>query len=65
MSRVHNEISHFCLRKQYHILKDELLRATDAALKEGMFVDGKFTQQLENWLMTKMNSKLLTSMAML
>jgi dTDP-4-amino-4,6-dideoxygalactose transaminase len=50
-------INHFCLRRQYHTLKDELLNATNHAMREGLLVDGSFTRNFEQWLVQKTNAK--------
>lgn len=50
-------IPHFGLRRQYHLMKDELLGATNAALREGLLIDGTFTKQFEQWLAKKTNAK--------
>jgi len=43
-------IPHFGLKRQYNNLKEELLQATNDALKDGQLVGGKFTKQFEDWL---------------
>ena len=43
-------IQHFGLVRQYANLKDELLDATDRAMREGCLVDGPYVDQFENWL---------------
>jgi dTDP-4-amino-4,6-dideoxygalactose transaminase len=50
-------IPHFGLKRQYHSLKDELLQATNSALQDGLFVQGRFVQQFEEWLGKKTNAK--------
>jgi dTDP-4-amino-4,6-dideoxygalactose transaminase len=52
-----NIISHFCLKRQYHILKEELAIATNEALRDGLFVQGRFLTQFEDWLAKKTNAK--------
>lgn len=44
------EIPHFGLKRQYKNLKDELLEATDHALKNGQLVGGHYTRSFEEWL---------------
>jgi len=43
-------IPHFGLVRQYDNLKEELLEATDLALRDGCWVDGEYTRRFENWL---------------
>ena len=50
-------INHFCLKRQYHFLKEELALATDQALRDGLFVQGKFLDDFESWLAKKTNAK--------
>ena len=45
------------LKRQYANLKDELLEATDAALREGQLVNGLFTRSFEQWLCAKTGAK--------
>lgn len=50
-----HKIPFFGLAKQYRNLKDELLEATDEALKYGIVMNGEFTQKFEKWLSEKTN----------
>jgi dTDP-4-amino-4,6-dideoxygalactose transaminase len=43
-------IAHFGLKRQYSNLRDELLDATDRALKDGQLVGGQYTHLFEEWL---------------
>ncbi len=43
------------LKKQYHNLRDEILSATDEVLRSGVYMDGNYTAEFENWL-AKYNS---------
>jgi dTDP-4-amino-4,6-dideoxygalactose transaminase len=43
-------IAHFGLKRQYGNLRDELLDATDRALKDGQLVGGHYTRSFEEWL---------------
>lgn len=52
-----NLINHFCLKRQYHVLKEELAIATNEALRDGLFVQGRFLTQFEDWLAKKTNAK--------
>jgi len=52
-----NNIPHFCLKRQYHLLKEELAVATNEALRDGLFVQGQFLTKFEDWLAKKTNSK--------
>ena len=45
------------LKRQYANLKDELLEATDAALREGQLVNGLFTRSFEQWLCARTGAK--------
>lgn len=47
------KIPHFGLARQYAKLKDELLSATDSALKDGILVGGHYTSVFESWLAQK------------
>lgn len=47
------QIPHFGLKRQHNNLKDEILVATDAALRSGNWVDGPFTEAFREWLKTK------------
>lgn len=51
------EIPHFGLKRQYEYLKEELLDATDLALRDGNLMGGKFTKEFEHWLKLKTNTK--------
>ena len=51
------EIPHFGLVRQYSNLKDELLTATDLALRSGQLVGGKFTSNFEEWLRNRTGAK--------
>lgn len=44
------KVPHFGLARQYVNLKDELLEATDLAMKTGVLMDGEFTAKFEKWL---------------
>jgi len=46
-------IAHFGLARQYRNLKEELLDATNEALKEGCLMSGSFTNKFETWLALK------------
>jgi dTDP-4-amino-4,6-dideoxygalactose transaminase len=50
-------IAHFGLKRQYANLKDELLDATDRALKDGQLVGGHYTRSFEEWLKHKTKTK--------
>lgn len=43
-------IQHFGLVRQYANLRDELLDASDRAMREGCLVDGPYVDQFESWL---------------
>lgn len=43
-------IPHFGLARQYVNLKDELLEATDLALRDGILIGGEYTIMFEQWL---------------
>lgn len=43
-------IPHFGLKRQYTNLRDELLEATDLAMRDGIFIGGEYTFMFENWL---------------
>lgn len=51
------KIPHFGLARQYANLKDELLSATDSALKDGILVGGYYTSVFESWLTQKTKTK--------
>lgn len=44
------QIPHFGLQRQYKNLREELLDATDRALKDGQLVNGHYTRSFEEWL---------------
>ena len=44
------KISHFGLKRQYKNLREELLVATDEALRDGNLIGGPFTHRFEEWL---------------
>ena len=46
-------IKHFGLDRQYKNLREELLEATDNALREGQLTDGVFAKQFKDWLSIK------------
>lgn len=46
-------IPHFGLVRQYDNLKEELLAASDAALREGCWVDGPYAKTFETWLQVR------------
>lgn len=50
-------IPHFGLKRQYYNLKDELLEATDLALRDGQLVGGHFTRTFEEWLRHRTQTK--------
>jgi dTDP-4-amino-4,6-dideoxygalactose transaminase len=43
-------IPHFGLDRQYNNLKDELLEATDLAMRDGILIGGEYTVMFEEWL---------------
>jgi dTDP-4-amino-4,6-dideoxygalactose transaminase len=51
------QIPHFGLKRQYKNLKDELLDATDRALKDGQLMGGHYTRSFEEWLKHKTKTK--------
>ena len=51
------KIPHFGLKKQYSNLRDELLDATDRALKDGKLVGGHYTRSFEEWLKHRTKTK--------
>ena len=51
------QIPHFGLKRQYKNLKDELLDATDRALKDGQLVGGHYTRSFEEWLKHRTKTK--------
>jgi dTDP-4-amino-4,6-dideoxygalactose transaminase len=50
-------IAHFGLVRQYSNLRDELLDATDRALKDGQLVGGHYTRSFEEWLKHRTKTK--------
>lgn len=50
-------IPHFGLQRQYKNLKEELLDATDRALKDGQLVNGHYTRSFEEWLKHRTSTK--------
>lgn len=44
------DIPHFGLKRQYKNLREELLVATDEALRDGNLMGGHFTHRFEEWL---------------
>lgn len=44
------KVPHFGLARQYANLKEELLEATDLAMRTGVLMDGEFTSKFEDWL---------------
>jgi dTDP-4-amino-4,6-dideoxygalactose transaminase len=51
------QIPHFGLKRQYRNLKDELLDATDRAMKDGQLVNGHYTRSFEEWLKHKTRTR--------
>ena len=43
-------INFFGLNRQYQNTKEEILQATDYALRNGQLMNGTFTKQFESWL---------------
>ena len=50
-------IPHFGLKRQYKNLKDELLDATDRAMRDGQLVGGQHTRLFEEWLKQRTGTK--------
>jgi dTDP-4-amino-4,6-dideoxygalactose transaminase len=50
-------IAHFGLARQYSNLRDELLDATDRALKDGKLVGGHYARSFEEWLKHRTKTK--------
>lgn len=50
-------IPHFGLKRQYINLKDQLLDATDRALKDGQLMNGHYTRSFEEWLKHRTQTK--------
>lgn len=50
------QIPHFGLKRQYSNLREEILVATDEALKSGVWINGQFTNEFTNWLKHKTKS---------
>lgn len=46
------QIPHFGLKRQYKDLQDELIEATDLAMRDGILINGPFTLEFEDWLKT-------------
>lgn len=44
------KVPHFGLARQYSDLKEELLEATDLAMREGILMSGQYTESFERWL---------------
>jgi dTDP-4-amino-4,6-dideoxygalactose transaminase len=53
-------IPHFGLTRQYANLKEELLEATDLAMRTGILIGGEFTEQFEAWLRDRVGSRFAT-----
>jgi len=51
------QIPHFGLKRQYQNLRDEILDATDRALKDGQLMNGHYTRSFEEWLKYKTKTK--------
>lgn len=51
------QIPHFGLKRQYKVLKDELLAATDLALRDGELINGHYTRSFEEWLKFKTKTR--------
>ena len=51
------QIPHFGLKRQYKNLRDELLDATDRALKDGQLMNGHYTRSFEEWLKHRTKTK--------
>ncbi len=51
------QIPHFGLKRQYNNLRDEILDATDRALKDGQLMNGHYTRSFEEWLKYKTKTK--------
>jgi len=51
------KVPFFGLDRQYGNLKTELLEATNNVLSSGRLMSGKYTEEFENWLAEKNNSK--------
>jgi dTDP-4-amino-4,6-dideoxygalactose transaminase len=45
------------LKKQYNVLRSEILDVTDEVLRSGQLMSGNYTIELENWLAKKNHSK--------
>ena len=50
-------IPHFGLKRQYKNLREELLDATDCAMKDGQLVGGHYTRSFEEWLKQRTRTK--------
>lgn len=51
------QIPHFGLKRQHENLKDEILAATDVALRSGDLIDGAFTEAFCKWLKNKTKTR--------
>ena len=51
------QIPHFGLKRQYKNLRNEILDATDRALKDGQLMNGHYTRSFEEWLRHKTKAK--------
>ena len=51
------KVPHFGLTRQYANLKEELLEATDLAMRDGILVGGEFTSKFEEWLRKRTGCK--------
>ena len=51
------KVPHFGLARQYVNLKDELLEATDLAMRDGNLIAGEFTNTFEKWLAERTGTK--------
>jgi dTDP-4-amino-4,6-dideoxygalactose transaminase len=54
------KVPHFGLARQYANLKEELLEATDLAMRDGILVGGEFTAKFEEWLRKRTGCKYAT-----
>lgn len=50
-------VPHFGLDRQYKTLREELLSATDKVLSSGRLINGKHTDELEEWLKRRCGTK--------
>lgn len=51
------QVAHFGLKRQYKNLREELLDATDRAMKDGQLVNGHYTRSFEEWLKHRTKTK--------